>query len=95
MHTYWLSIVGAEKVTSPEHSRRFMLKPSIIYTDLFEAVSFSLKNMLGTVRENYAVYIIPQECIINSTASFLNGFKISEIDQLILAPIFRFGVILV
>ena len=38
-----LSIVGAEKVTSPEHSRRFMLKPSIIYTDLFEAVSFSSK----------------------------------------------------
>ena len=27
--------------------------------------------------------------------SFLNGFKISDIDQLILALIFRFGVILV
>ena len=26
---------------------------------------------------------------------FLNGFKISDIDQLILALIFRFGVILV
>ena len=30
-----------------------------------------------------------------TTASFLNGFKISDADQLILALIFRFGVILV
>lgn len=29
------------------------------------------------------------------TASFLNSFKISDIDQLILALIFKFGVILV
>ena len=29
------------------------------------------------------------------TTSFLNGFKISDIDQLILALIFRFGLILV
>ena len=29
------------------------------------------------------------------TTSFLNGFKISDIDQLILVPTFRFGVILV
>ena len=29
------------------------------------------------------------------TASFLNGFKIYDIDQLILAVLFRFGVILV
>ena len=42
-----------------------------------------------------------QECVIRfkntqyTTASFLNGFKISDIDQLVLALIFRFGVILV
>ena len=30
-----------------------------------------------------------------TTASFLNGFKISDIGQLILALIFRFGVILI
>ena len=30
-----------------------------------------------------------------TTASFLNGFKISDIDQLILALIFRFGIMLV
>ena len=29
------------------------------------------------------------------TASFLNGFKIYDKDQLILAVLFRFGVILV
>ena len=29
------------------------------------------------------------------TVSFLNGFKISDIDQLSLTLIFRFGVILV
>ena len=34
---------GFTKLRSPEHSRRFMLKPSIIYTDLFEADSFSSK----------------------------------------------------
>ena len=31
----------------------------------------------------------------HTTTSFLNGFKISDVDQLILALIFRFGVILV
>ena len=33
--------------------------------------------------------------IIHDSEFFLNGFKISDIDQLILALIFRFGVILV
>ena len=33
--------------------------------------------------------------VLNRTASFLDGFKIPDIDQLILALIFRFGVILV
>ena len=31
----------------------------------------------------------------HTTASFLNGLKISDVDQLILALIFRFGIILV
>ena len=31
----------------------------------------------------------------NTDCEFLNNFKISDIDQLILALIFRFGVILV
>ena len=33
--------------------------------------------------------------IIHDSEFFLNGFKISDIDQLILALILRFGVILV
>ena len=66
-----LSIVGAEKVRSPEHSKRSMLKPSIIYTDLIEAVSFSSKYSWNRSK-NYAVYIIPQECFIRFKKKFLN-----------------------
>jgi len=50
------------------------------------------------VKKHSAKYCLKKRAVVYykvTTASFLNGLKIADADQLILALIFRFGVILV